>query len=110
MKIRQGFVSNSSTTSFCIYGAYVSPEEDERDEDDEDYDEYEDMYEKVENAGLECHHMEGRSGEYCVGLGPNCIKDDETGGAFKLRVQKMIKDIFPSFDGECDWEEEAYYS
>jgi len=23
MKTRKGFISNSSTTSFCIYGAYI---------------------------------------------------------------------------------------
>jgi hypothetical protein len=30
MKIRQGFVSNSSSTSFCIYGLYVEGESEEQ--------------------------------------------------------------------------------
>jgi len=27
MKVREGFVSNSSTTSFCVYGFEIEPNE-----------------------------------------------------------------------------------
>lgn len=75
MKIRNGFVSNSSTSSFCIFGIYL-----------ENYqgDEY-DIEKKAKELGLEMHYPPysgpaiGRS--FCT------IKDDETGAQFKQSVR-----------------------
>jgi hypothetical protein len=81
MKIRTGFVSNSSTSSFCIYGSHI---------DGDNYDE--EFYEKVENLGLECYENE-RSGGYFVGLSPVNLQDDETGLQFKERIKALLKQL-----------------
>jgi hypothetical protein len=93
MKIRQGFVSNSSTTSFCIYGIKTT----------KDFD-----YKKVKELGLEeygsrpydddCNH---------IGISWYGIKDDETGLQFKNRVEKLIEEA--GFDEQCYTYEDAWY-
>ena len=98
MKIRQGFVSNSSTTSFCIYGACIS---DMSTEDEE-------MYEIVEAAGLDCHCPEGSSGYY-VGRSWSSVGDDETGKQFKESVQQAIKELTGK-EEKCRTYKEAWYS
>jgi hypothetical protein len=109
MKIRHGFVSNSSTTSFCIYGTWIDlPEPTFEQEEDED-NAYEDMYDFCNTNGLECHYMEGVDG-CAVGLTPRSIKDNETGGDFKLRVKEKISKLFNIEDVDTEWIEEAYYS
>lgn len=87
MKIRQGFVSNSSTTSFCIYGAGISHEQEEDAEElglIVERDEYGDLY-----AGL-----------YWFNIG-----DDETGGEFKIKIREKISKLT---DKKCRTIEEAY--
>lgn len=76
MKIRQGFVSNSSSSSFCIMGDTIKQP-----------DHIDDFHYEMEQSGLECYDMYG---EYAVGLGLNKMRDDETKGAFKIRVAELI--------------------
>ena len=122
MKTRNGFVSNSSTTSFCIYGVCIDLDDireevrknfniksDDGDVDyDEDYDEYqydnviEDMAEK---DGLECHSPYHDSTKY-IGISWASIKDDETGREFKQRIEDTVKKFT---DVECTTYEEAWY-
>ena len=42
MKIRRGFVSNSSSSSFCIYGMLIAEEDLGINQEDENFDEEED--------------------------------------------------------------------
>ena len=64
MKIRTGFVSNSSTSSFCIYGAMVGSWDDK---------------EKITENGLELHRGDPNGdGEFYTG----CTKD------LKLRIEE----------------------
>lgn len=122
MKVRVGFVSNSSTSSFCIYGVFLDEvpaylkdgkdeakdeknEEDEYEDDDED--EYELMESRASELGLAHHYPDGFGGHY-VGLSWSGIKDDETGRAFKDRVEKLVAE----FCGEktaCETLEEAWH-
>lgn len=97
MKVRQGFVSNSSTTSFCIYGAYVSTKGTDID----------DLYELAEDNGLDCHC--GEDGENCVGISWDCIGDDQTGKQFKEYVEATIEKMMGK-KYECHTIEEAYYN
>jgi len=81
MKTRQGFVSNSSTTSFMIYGA---------DTNNEDADEL------AREIGLTCeYYQEYSEHRYAVGLSWDEVKDDETAAQFKARVEEAVKKILP---------------
>lgn len=117
MKTRQGFVSNSSTSSFCIFGAEFELEEflkgfekkkKENDEEDEDGEDMERAYEYAEKIGLEFYSC----GEYsdCVyaGLSWSTVEDNETGKEFKDSVKKLIHGKFPK--KKCDTYQEAYQS
>jgi hypothetical protein len=79
MKIRNGFVSNSSSSSFCILGVQTTQEE----------------YDKVcsmENTTLntECGINEWDNSVY-VGFNPEGMKDDETLLQFKTRLIEEMK-------------------
>jgi hypothetical protein len=106
MKIRQGFVSNSSTTSFCIMGVAIDhPDFPE----DHKYHEW-DFYEVCEKNDLECYSMEYRS-DYFVGLAPQNMKDDETVRDLKNRVLKNMEKIGIHVNyEELDWIQQAYWS
>jgi hypothetical protein len=91
MKIRNGFVSNSSSSSFCIYGSEVDIDDIkiaaktlgiEFDEDDPE------IYELEEDiscqSGLEYYSICGEA--YYFGRSYSTIKDDETGKQFKDSV------------------------
>jgi hypothetical protein len=95
LKIRDGFVSNSSSTSFSIYGINIDgsklrsllcggPEEDFPDDDG--------IYELLENLeGLNTYHDYESGGAY-IGLPWDSIKDNETGKEFKNRVHDLIRE------------------
>ncbi len=76
MRIRLGFVSNSSSVSFCIYGIWIDyPKQDIKD--------------IAEKIGLFCHGGQDGDGLY-IGRKWSSIKDDETGKDFKISVEQMI--------------------
>jgi len=110
MKIRTGFVSNSSSSSFCIYGVSM--------------DDYE-FGEKIRTlhpslADEECTYtlseeldtnldvqFPSEYGEVYIGRSWATISDNETGKQFKESVEKEIEKIF----GEkikCGTHEEAW--
>jgi len=88
-KKRLGFVSNSSSSSFCIYGSEI---------DLSKFQENEDWDEKVEDflskAGLK-FICDGESEYYAVGKSFDSIKDDETGKQFKDGIEEAVKKLFP---------------
>jgi hypothetical protein len=113
VKIRQGFVSNSSSTSFCIYGAYVDEDEStgyadkkkkKSGEDydcDDDYPEFTKFSKKAATMGLEFYHSYEGGGMW-VGVAPDNIKDDETGKQFKASVEEKLKKLF-KIPMDCSW-------
>jgi predicted transcriptional regulator len=114
MKIRTGFVSNSSSSSFCIFGAIVPddldlmtlvPDDLEVDEDDVDNEVDEAVYEAAEKAGLEWESIDDT---HFVGVSWKEVKDNETGAQFKKRVTKAVKK-FLGVDVECETHEEAWH-
>jgi hypothetical protein len=116
MKTRQGFVSNSSSSSFCIYGCYITS----RDEDfaricavvsEKPEDHKSNLYELAccfNPKGLTV--TPGQDGEYMViGKSWASIGDDETGAAFKRKIRKELEDLL-GFPIACQTHEDAWYN
>ena len=98
MKIRKGFVSNSSSVSFVIYGAYV---------DEGNLEEYENLASK---AGLEVEHGNPNNDEgIYIGKNWKNIKDNETGAHFKESTKKKLDELF-GHDVKCQTHEVGYYN
>ena len=82
MKIRTNYVSNSSSSSFCILGIVV------------DYHEYEDL------PISDCDLIDTWTGisvydedELIIGASPTSMRDDETLAEFKERVLKQLRKL-----------------
>ena len=119
MKIRNGFVSNSSSSSFCIYGIYMDTDEliekmtkvgslSEQDlealEDEGSWYIQELLYGKFDN--LSVYESEG---DCWVGRDFTTIGDDETGKQFKDSVKNNMEALLGE-KVECEIHEEEIYS
>jgi hypothetical protein len=115
MKIRYGFVSNSSSTSFVLYGFneplsefvdYLVAEKKAASKEEA----YDDIYELLENLvdkTVLSFHVDVDGDEVYIGRDvPG--DDDETFGQFKEKTDSDIRKVF----GERDllWIEESIYS
>lgn len=89
MKTREGLVSNSSTTSFIVYGARFDGKSDTADE-------IEGALWKMERAP-ELKDIDTHSGEegysFYIGRDWERIPDDETPRSFKQRTEEDIKTL-----------------
>jgi hypothetical protein len=101
MKIRTGFVSNSSSSSFCVYGAYV------------DYEKFDELLKEqldiLASAGIEEHGSPYEDDTNMIGRSWTSIKDDETGRQFKDSVEAAMKQVFGE-DIKCSSHEEGWYN
>ena len=97
MKIRNGFVSNSSSSSFLIYGAYT---------DITSYDKMEELNDKLKDAGL--GYFGNSDMGFYIGKSWDAIGDTETGGAFKTRVEEGVKKVLGE-KAECGTHEAAWH-
>ncbi len=78
MKIRSGFVSNSSSSSFCILGVSAS---------NKDYKKVSDIpYNERNENTLTYESGINDSEEKYIGFNPERMRDDETLGQFKDRI------------------------
>lgn len=95
MKVRIGFVSNSSSSSFCLFGAYIKNEDIMK---VANTDETEDIYELCEIITEKTDlKFEGRFDDYaepCFGYYPNDQKEDETKAQFRERTEKALSELF----------------
>lgn len=106
MKVRTGFVSNSSTSSFCIYGTsydYQAIRKAHADDEDFDIEEY------AGSLGLEIHAVYDYDSWY-VGLPWDNIGDDETGSQFKQRVKELVQKFIGITDIKLCTIERAWYN
>ena len=109
MKGRSGFVSNSSSSSFVVYGTAFDSDEfldliqssgildgkyskEEIESAKEDGDTYEILEEAADKAGLEVQ-SDYENGTTYIGVSPFKIKDNETGEQFKARVTESIEKL-----------------
>lgn len=108
MKTRLGFVSNSSTTSFCIYGTSFSSEDFRAAQEDTSMPNA-DIWDFVENnSSLSLNVMEDT---YYIGEEWCTIGNDETGSQFKARVEAELRKLLPSsLLQDIGTHSEAYYS
>ena len=109
MKVRLGFVSNSSTTSFVIYGSWI-------DEDKligklkdngivEENEDNPDPYEILEKIGITCELTP--YDQYCIGFDFDKIPDDAVVGEWKKEKAEVLKKMFGN-DVECSLHVEGY--
>jgi len=100
MKIRHGFVSNSSSQSFCIYGVCIGAKEVGIEDDDK-------LMDKADEAGLFTSYGPEYSDGIYIGREFSTIGDDETGKEFKEGVEKKMEELFgKKIDCgvcECGW-------
>ena len=99
MKIRNGFVSNSSSSSFMIYGAFIDGDKireiyAEPLKNDEDFDFYDEVIKWSIKNSLLAMNDDGCDDGFFVGRDPITIGDDETGKQFKQDVQDKIEQFF----------------
>lgn len=129
MKIRMGFVSNSSSSSFLIYGICVgasdvvkaatklglvkASETDEAETDEAETDDYDTAQRIRWDLGRKLEVDEASPGDYgdyfYFGISPEKIKDDETGAEFKARVKKVLVEAFGE-DIKLEYFSEAWYN
>jgi hypothetical protein len=115
MKVRNGFVSNSSSSSFCIYGASFEFEEllekaksyfseDELKEIEEEPYLLEEML--IEKTNLAVYSSDDN---YWIGKSWTNVGDDQTGKEFKDSIKEELEKILGP-DIECGTHEEEIYS
>jgi hypothetical protein len=97
MKIRSGFVSNSSSTSFCIYGICLNKNEIEKFKPDgvDSYD-WQDQFElELSKIGLDSHTGDPNwDDSLYIGKGWTSMGEDQTKRQFKEDIENKIKQKF----------------
>lgn len=137
MKFRQGFVSNSSSSSFCIYGVFIDEQKfiealiekgfatkeeipegnlydyadnwsyNNKKRNGELTEEEKITHEKIFFKDGFEYHCPYDFGDCYIGISWNEIGDDETGSQFKAKIEEKIKNLLGE-DIECGTQAEAW--
>lgn len=112
MKVRLGFVSNSSTTSFCIWG-FCDDASNVKDmllkmkaniQDDDDF--IDDIHTITESAGMDCYTHPYSDTAY-IGFEMSSIPDNMTAGDWKKEKTAEIQKVFGK-DIKCSVVEDGW--
>lgn len=104
MKISNGFISNSSSSSFLIFGYDIS--QDELKEISQKLECEEDVEEVADKLNLNVEY--GQYDSTYIGKSWDDIGDDETGRQFKDTIENAIKQYLPNI--KCSTHSEAWYN
>ena len=93
MKIRTGFVSNSSSSSFVAFGARIDSKLSDKIEEEkgEDYFDELNLEKEVYGKTIKTEH-DGYDGTNFIYFDLDDLKDDETLGEVKKQLQDFIKE------------------
>lgn len=83
MKLKLDYVTNSSSTSFCVWGVVLSYEEAKS----FDGDKYEEMWSYLDEKGFRYGETNGMA----FGISPRMMKPDQTLNEFKKEVIEILK-------------------
>jgi len=90
MKTRMGFISNSSTTSFCIMGIIINSDEVKRLAKKKKMDTWDYFETYLEGNGLD---VEMEDQQWTVGLSIEKLGSNETRQGFHDKVEIMLKNV-----------------
>lgn len=125
MKIRTGFVSNSSSSSFCLFGVYIKPKDILESKIDELYEENKDkswcnsketFIKSLENelpeyTGYEEYGPDPDWMGYPSGAAPGECPDNMTMGEFKETIKKELTEwVGEEKANKACWITEGWYN
>lgn len=102
MKIRSGFVSNSSSSSFCILGVIV---------DNETYDKISSEWKTLKGTRVRTESAISGGDELYVGIPATSMKDNETPAQLKQELVTTLNSIGVNIQIlDVDWHEDGGYN